>query len=495
MLLTHFKDNDMKKTSNIFFSLILIIFISGCDFSGPEYVLDSNDLDNYYQWKNKITFSSSLKKCNKYFTAVDFHNEADTSSFDNCYAEIFIDVSVHDLERPKFLIAEFKNGKISGKASGMINSLYLAHDGVNKAFRKLYFETEDYENNTIEFKSLNAQDLPCKVQFKLQNNNDQYRIQNTYKRKFICKDFISSFIVIDTSTGTERDGEAKIEYKSGNTWNLSYDSDSLVKATSTDSNGNILFSASYKKLSWSHAYNEPKNTFDLWGGLIDGKGTLTYGDGRTVTITGAKDNGYLMGVITDSNGIKYEGGIYEGLPDGYVEVTDVRGYTKTVAYSKGIEVGWDMMPPKQKDLTDSIDKTYKSIRSASSAQQKQAWIDLNRELCSVNFRYSTSARDWVGYVDEIYMRDNGEIKLTIQMNGIGNKLEISTVGAAFNKKILDLRENTWTQKGSFIKFSGNLIKGLERENECLDKNTLNNSPELKNKTLMFELTSMDVLLS
>lgn len=93
------------------------------------------------------------------------------------------------------------------------------------------------------------------------------------------------------------------------------------------------------------------------------------------------------------------------------------------------------------------------------------------------------------------MRDNGEIKLTIQMNEIGNKLEISTVNAAFNKKILDLRENTWTQKGSFIKFSGNLIKGLERENECLDKNTLNNSPELKNKTLMFELTSMDVLLS
>jgi len=484
----------MKKIPNIFFSLILIIFISGCDFSGPEYVLDKRDLDNYHQWKNKITFSSSLKKCNKYFTAVDFHNEADTSSFDNCYAEIFIDVSVDDLERPKFLIAEFKNGKISGKASGMINSLYLAHDGVNKRFRKLYFETEDYENNTIEFKSLNAQDLPCKVQFKLQNNNDQYQFQNTYKRKFICKDFISSFIVIDSSHGTVRDGEAKIEYKSGNTWNLSYDSDSLVKATSTDSNGNILFSASYKKSSLSYAYDEPKNTFDLWGGLIDGKGTLTYGDGRTVTITGAKDNGYLMGVITDSNGIKYEGGIYEGLPDGYVEVTDVRGYTKTVAYSKGIEVGWDMMPPKQKDLTDSIDKTYKSIRSASSAQQKQAWIDLNRELCSGNFRY-TSARDWVGYVDEIYMRDNGEINLTIQMNGIGNKLEISSVGTSFNKKILDLRVNTWTQKGSFIKFSGNLIKGLERENECLDKNTWNNGPELKNQTFMFELTSMDVLLS
>lgn len=484
----------MKKIPNIFFSLILIIFISGCDFSGPEYALDRRDLDNYYQWKNKITFSSSLKKCNKYFNAVTWHDEADTSSFENCYAEIFVDMAVGDLERPGFLIAEFKNGKISGKASGMMDSLHLAHDGVTKRYTNLYFETEDYENNTIEFKSLNAQDLPCKVQFKLQNNNDQYQFQNTYKRKFICKDFISSFTVIDSRLGTERDGEAKIEYKSGNTWNLSYAKGSLVKATSTDSNGNILFSGSYKK-KYSSSYGEPYNIFDLWEGLIDGKGTLTYGDGRTVAITGAKDNGYLMGVITDSNGIKYEGGIYEGLPDGYVEVTDKRGYTKTVAYSKGIEVGWDMMPPKQKDLTDSIDKTYKSIRSASSAQQKQAWIDLNRELCSVNFRYSTSAKDWVGYVDEIYMRDNGEIKLTIQMNGIGNKLEISSVSPSFNKKILDLRANTWTQKGSFIKFSGNLIKGLERENECLDKNTWNNGPELKNETLMFELTSMDVLLS
>lgn len=489
-------DNNMKKISNIFFSLTLLIFISGCDFSGPEYALDTRDLEKYNQWKNKITFSSSLKKCNKYFTAVDWQNEAKTSSFDNCYAEIFIDYSTGHLETPGFLIAEFKNGKISGKASGMMNgSLYLAYDGQTKSFSNLYFETEDYENNTIEYKSLNGQDLPCKVQFKLQNNNDQNQLKNTYKRKFICKDFISSFTVLDGSLGPELDGEAKIEYRNGNTWNLSYDWDNLVKATSTDSNGNIIFTGNYKRSkSWSD-YGEPKNIFDLWGGLIDGKGTLTYGDGRTVAITGAKDNGYLMGVITDSDGIKYEGGIYEGMPDGYVEVTDVRGYTKTVAYSKGIEVGWDMMPPKQKDLTDSIDKTYKSIRSASAAQQKQAWIDLNRELCSYDFRYSTSARDWVGYVDEIYMRDNGEIKLTIQMNGIGNKLEISTVNASFNKKILDLRANTWTQKGSFIKFSGNLIKGLERENECLDKNTWNNGPELKNETLMFELTSMDVLLS
>jgi hypothetical protein len=490
-----FIENNMKKLTNIFFYLTLLIFISGCNFSGPEYVLKERDLNTYNQWKNKISFTSSLKQCDKYFTGVKYHNEVDTSSFDNCYAEIYVDIG-GSLERPEFLIAEFKNGKISGKASGMTSGyLHLSDDVETRYFTNLYFETEDYENNTHEYKSLRAQDLPCKVQFKLKNNSDTSQSYNTYERKFICKEFTSFFTIYDTTYGVRRNGEAKIEYKSDNTWNLSYADDILVKATSNDSNGNLLFTGSYNK-KLTPAYDEPKNIFSLWRGLIDAKGTLKYGDGTKITITGANDNGYLMGVITDSNGIKYEGGIFQGLPDGYVEVTDKSGYTKTVAYSKGIEVGWDMMPSKQKNLTDSIEKTYQSIRSANSAQKKQAWIDLNRELCNVEF-VSTRVTDWVGYIDEIYMRDNGEIKLTIQMNQIGNNLEISSVGATYKSKILDLRENgpfSWSEKGSFIKFNGYLVKGKESENECLDKNTWDNSPELENKTFMLELIDMDVLL-
>jgi hypothetical protein len=481
----------MTKLTNItFINLTLLILVSACDV--PKNSLSPRDYKDYINWKTQVSFESSLKKCKKYYNFVEWQYDSDTKSFDNCYAETYIRYG-GDLERPSFLIAEYKNGRISGKASGFFNSfLHLEDNGKTRGFRNLYFETEDYENNTIEYKSLKGQDLPCKVQFKSRNNSD-YSFIDTYERKFICKEFTSFFTVAIGTLGPQISGDAKIKFISGNSWHLSYSNDSLVRADLYDSNGGLLFTGNYNKKT--PPYGEPKNVFSVWSNLIDGEGTLKWPDGTTIVITGSNDSGDLIGIITDNNGIKYEGGIYQGLPHGKVKVTNKDGYSKTVTYVQGTELGWDMMPESQKYLTNSIYETNKSISSsANSAKRKQIWIDLNRKLCNTEFRYSTAVKDWVGYIDDIYMRDNGEIKLTIQMNGIGNKLEIFALASRFNNIVLDLKENTWSQKGSFIKFSGNLIKGKKSENECLDKNTWDNNPELNKKTFRFEISSLEALL-
>ena len=235
--------------------------------------------------------------------------------------------------------------------------------------------------------------------------------------------------------------------------------------------------------------------FDLRSRQLIGKGVSI--DTKGIKYVGNFEQGLLTGKGESINpdGTKYIGTFEKGVATGEVKIIYADGRTKTTTFFKGKEIGWDMMPDSQLRITNAIKKTNDSISSSdNSAKRKQAWIDVNRRLCSQSpLSYGGKFYDWVGYVNEINMRDNGEVSLEIQINNISNKIYDYELSPRFKNIALNLRENTWSKKGSFVKFDGYLKKGKESENECLDKVSWNNSPELYRKTFRFEITDLDVL--
>ena len=157
-----------------------------------------------------------------------------------------------------------------------------------------------------------------------------------------------------------------------------------------------------------------------------------------------------------------------------------------------VSKGYDIGPPQQKFLKNLIDATKSSIsENDNSAKQKRAWIKASRKLCSSQeFDATGSKLDWVGYVDSIYMSDDGIVKVKVDINDHGNEVRDFNLNEKLIDRALELKEGDIFNKGDFIRFSGRFKKGDMGENECLDAG-LDSNPELIGENFTFKFTKIE----
>ena len=150
----------------------------------------------------------------------------------------------------------------------------------------------------------------------------------------------------------------------------------------------------------------------------------------------------------------------------------------------------DLPVPTQRFFLDLVYTTSTSYsKSDTSAKKKLAWIKANKKLCSDQvFDVSSEKNEWVGFVDEVYMRDNGDVRLELSIDDSGNEV-VQTVPLDTLLRLGIEEEIIEFEEGDRIQFSGTFTLGNMKENECLSAGLMSN-PELLDEEFRFEFTKI-----
>jgi hypothetical protein len=187
---------------------------------------------------------------------------------------------------------------------------------------------------------------------------------------------------------------------------------------------------------------------------------------------GEDEGGVLSGIISSVILFAIGYGVYAYLsgPDTFYANVDGKEYeitSENAVFGLGSE--------QQQYMRKLINNTIASIPDdANPAREKQTWIDASKAICNSNeFNAFGLKTNWFGYVDDVYMTDDGEIKF-------------DWIDKRFYDVVLDLKE------GDIVRFSGYFQKGDVSENECLATiNFLNNNPELYDEAYDFTFTNIE----
>jgi hypothetical protein len=199
---------------------------------------------------------------------------------------------------------------------------------------------------------------------------------------------------------------------------------------------------------------------------------------------GEDEGGVLSGIISSVILFAIGYGVYAYLsgPDTFYANVDGKEYEVTsenAVFGLGSE--------QQQYMRKLINNTIASIPDdANPAREKQTWIDASKAICNSNeFNAFGLKTNWFGYVDDVYMTDDGEIKFEVQIDETDNEVH-DWIDKRFYDVVLDLKE------GDIVRFSGYFQKGDVSENECLATiNFLNNNPELYDEAYDFTFTNIE----
>jgi len=223
-------------------------------------------------------------------------------------------------------------------------------------------------------------------------------------------------------------------------------------------------------------------------GIIDEGGTIK--EGTYLYINGNKYTGTLKnklphgrGTINYKFGTSWSGGFINGKPI-ILNTTD-NIYT--------------FSPDDQKMIKSIQISTENEISSSDSyALKKYKYINASNALCnSPEFGPVDKLReDWVGEVENLSMKDSGEMSVQIRINDIGNEV----VDFSLDEKLIDStvylleEEGVWdVTAGDAVVFSGYLEPGNKSENECINSTNRDKRPSLKNTTFTFTFTDIKKL--
>jgi len=199
---------------------------------------------------------------------------------------------------------------------------------------------------------------------------------------------------------------------------------------------------------------------------------------------GEDEGGVLSGIISSVILFAIGYGVYAYLsgPDTFYANVDGKEYeitSENAVFGLGSE--------QQQYMRKLINNTIASIPDdANPAREKQTWIDASKAICNSNeFNAFGLKTNWFGYVDDVYMTDDGEIKFEVQIDETDNEVH-DWIDKRFYDVVLDLKE------GDIVRFSGYFQKGDVSENECLATiNFLNNNPELYDEAYDFTFTNIE----
>ena len=113
-------------------------------------------------------------------------------------------------------------------------------------------------------------------------------------------------------------------------------------------------------------------------------------------------------------------------------------------------------------------------------------------LCSsAEFDIGGEKRNWVGFVDDVYMTDQGDVRLELSIddekNEVSGKIKLETlIALGIDEEVIDYEE------GDRIQFSGSFVPGNMKENECISAGLMSN-PELLDEEFRFEYSKVKKL--
>ena len=154
----------------------------------------------------------------------------------------------------------------------------------------------------------------------------------------------------------------------------------------------------------------------------------------------------------------------------------------------------EQMPvPSQRFLIDLVASTKASYSdSDTDAKKKLKWIKASKLLCSsAEFDIGGEKRNWVGFVDDVYMTDQGDVRLELSIddekNEVSGKIKLETlIALGIDEEVIDYEE------GDRIQFSGSFVPGNMKENECISAGLMSN-PELLDEEFRFEYSKVKKL--
>ena len=284
--------------------------------------------------------------------------------------------------------------------------------------------------------------------------------------------------------------EGKKKFLDGEVHEGSYDKDTgyLLEGKITTPDGQVYEGKWDKDTGKQTHRTETLSDGAVIKGIIDEGGTIK--EGTYLYINGNKYTGTLKnklphgrGTINYKFGTSWSGGFINGKPI-ILNTTD-NIYT--------------FSPDDQKMIKSIQISTENEISSSDSyALKKYKYINASNALCnSPEFGPVDKLReDWVGEVENLSMKDSGEMSVQIRINDIGNEV----VDFSLDEKLIDStvylleEEGVWdVTAGDAVVFSGYLEPGNKSENECINSTNRDKRPSLKNTTFTFTFTDIKKL--
>ena len=151
-------------------------------------------------------------------------------------------------------------------------------------------------------------------------------------------------------------------------------------------------------------------------------------------------------------------------------------------------------PSDQRAFNQIVSDGTASVEGVENdALVKKRWIEASRRLCSSpEAAVFSQKKDWVGYVRDVNMADNGDVRLDLQINEMGNRVKTINLPRQFEDTALMLRKGGFFSplSGDKVVFSGFFRRGNTNENECLDTWSIFSSPKLVRENFVFEFSSL-----
>jgi hypothetical protein len=284
--------------------------------------------------------------------------------------------------------------------------------------------------------------------------------------------------------------EGKMIFPDGDVHEGSYDKDTglLVEGKITTPDGQVYEGKWDKDTGKQTHRTETLSDGAVIKGIIDERGTI-------------KEGTYLY-----INGNKYTGTLKNKLPHGRGTINYYSGKSWSGSFINGKPIIlnptdniYTFSPDDQKMIKSIQISTKNEISSSDSyALKKYKYINASNALCnSPEFGPVDKLReDWVGEVENLSMKDSGEMSVQIRINDIGNKV----VDFSLDEKLIDStvylleEEGVWdVTAGDAVVFSGYLEPGNKSENECINSTNRDKRPSLENTTFTFTFTDIKKL--
>ena len=286
--------------------------------------------------------------------------------------------------------------------------------------------------------------------------------------------------------------EGKIIFPNGSVhegkWEWDQDTGYLVEGKITTPDGQIYEGKWDKDTGKQTHRTETLSDGAVIKGIIDEGGTI-------------KEGTYLY-----INGNKYTGTLKNNLPHGRGTINYYSGTSWSGGFINGKPIIlnptdniYTFSPDDQKMIKSIQISTENEISSSDSyALKKYKYINASNALCnSPEFGPVDKLReDWVGEVENLSMKDSGEMSVQIRINDIGNEV----VDFSLDEKLIDStvylleEEGVWdVTAGDAVVFSGYLEPGNKSENECINSTNRDKRPSLENTTFTFTFTDIKKL--
>jgi hypothetical protein len=150
------------------------------------------------------------------------------------------------------------------------------------------------------------------------------------------------------------------------------------------------------------------------------------------------------------------------------------------------------IPEQQMSFVNMVRAVQDDARGQTDSQRQLTWIDFNKKLCSTKQPFELQ-KGWLGRVHETEVWDDGTLFLTIEVadGKAGTTFYLRDSLSASHPLVKRLVEANRPN----LRFSGVFAEGdMGGDNECLDKATLTDFPEIESDTkVSFELLDIRIL--